>query len=80
MLTAAIPAIIKGVMPPLEPDEGVRAHIFQLCIVCLAPTGLAFLASADWSRPARVAWRLAVPFALTVAAFALLYWLEHAPR
>ena len=60
-----------------EPDEGALAHIFQLAIVALLPTGLAFLLTADWQQIRRGLKRLAVPTALLVLAFAGLYHLEH---
>jgi hypothetical protein len=71
--------------PPHHPesDEGIAAHLFQISIVLLAPTILAFLVTADWTRPLRAARDLAIPAAAVVAAFAALYYLEHfylAPR
>ena len=39
--------VITGHMPPPQQDEGTAAHIFQLSIVALVPTGLIFLATAE---------------------------------
>jgi hypothetical protein len=58
-------------------DEGTGAHIFQLAILAMAPTGLVFLATADWTEPTRIARRLAVPGVVTVLAFAALFYLER---
>jgi hypothetical protein len=58
-------------------DEGAGAHIFQLAIVLLAPVGLVFLATSDWTEPLRAVRRLAFPAILTVLAFAALYYLEN---
>ena len=60
-----------------EPDEGALAHIFQLAIVALLPTGLAFLVTADWHQLRQILKRLAVPTTLLLLAFAGLYHLEH---
>ena len=62
---------------PPQADEGTQAHIFQLSIVLLAPTGLLFLATADWKRPLRIARPLAFSGAVVVLAFAALYYFEH---
>jgi hypothetical protein len=58
-------------------DEGAAAHIFQLAIILLAPVGLVFLATSDWTEPFRAARRLAFPAVITVLAFAALYYLEN---
>ncbi len=58
-------------------DEGTAARLFQLAIVLLLPAGLAFLVTADWSRPLAVVKRLVVPGAAVVVAFAVLYVMEH---
>jgi hypothetical protein len=58
-------------------DEGAGAHVFQLSILALVPTGLLFLATADWTPPARTLRRLAFPASVVVLAFAALYYLEH---
>lgn len=58
-------------------DEGTAAHLFQLTIVLLVPTGLTFLATANWRQPWDVAKRLAVPAGALVVAFSTLYYMEH---
>ncbi len=58
-------------------DEGTPAHLFQLAIVLLLPTGLTFLATADWRRPLEVAKRLVIPAAALAVAFSALYYMEH---
>jgi hypothetical protein len=77
-LTAFV-TVLTGYLPghPPQADEGTQAHIFQLAIVLLAPVGLVFLATADWTRPAQIAKRLSIPAAAVVLAFAALYYLEH---
>ncbi|HZT75786.1 MAG TPA: hypothetical protein VFA27_03950 [Vicinamibacterales bacterium] len=82
--TALLPALLvyvraltTGHLAPPPRDEGAGAHLFQLSLVLLLPAGVAFLASADWSRPARVLRRLVVPAIFIVAAFVLLYYYEH---
>ncbi len=62
--------------PTPDGDEGAAAHLFQLAIVLLVPTGLTFLATADWRQPATVAKRLVVPAAALVVAFSTLDHLE----
>jgi len=69
--------IIPGHKLPPEPDEGTLAHIFQLSIGLMAPVGLLFLATTDWTEPLRGLRRLAVPAAVVFLAFGLLYYLEH---
>ena len=58
-------------------DEGTPAHLFHLCIVLLLPAGLAYLATADWSRPRNVAKRLVVPAIALMVAISTLYYMEH---
>lgn len=53
-----------------EKDEGAAAHLFQLLIVAQAPFMLAFLATAEWGRVARVARYLALQVTALVLAFA----------
>jgi hypothetical protein len=53
------------------------AHIFQLSIIALVPTGFLFLITADWTQPVRTVRRLAFPAAVVILAFAALYYLEH---
>ena len=76
-LTALLDVLLLGYTRPPLPDEGTGAHIFQLSILALVPTGLLFLATADWTRPTRTVRRLVFPAALVVLAFAALYYLEH---
>jgi hypothetical protein len=76
LLPGAVRAVVTGYVPPPDPDEGTLAHIFQLSIVGLAPIGLAFLATADWSRPRRIVLRLAAPAGAVMLAFAILYYWE----
>ena len=77
LLPVAARAVVSGHMPPPDPDEGTAAHIFQLAIAALVPTGLVFLATADWNHPLRIARRLAFPAAAVVLAFCFLYFWEH---
>jgi hypothetical protein len=77
LLIVVAGGLITGHLAPPDPDEGTGAHVFQLSIAALLPTGLVFLTTADWTRPARLAWRLAAPAVFVVAAFALLYYYEH---
>jgi hypothetical protein len=76
-LTALLDVLLLGYTQPPLPDEGLGAHIFQLSIVALMPTGFLFLLTADWTRPVRTVRRLAFPAAVVVLAFAALYYLEH---
>jgi hypothetical protein len=75
--TALLDVLLVGYTQPPLPDEGTGAHIFQLSIVALVPTGLVFLATADWTQPARPVRRLAFPAVIVILAFAALYYLEH---
>jgi hypothetical protein len=76
-LTALLDVLLLGYTQAPLPDEGTGAHIFQLAILALVPTGLLFLATADWTEPARAVRRLAFPGIVVVLAFAALYYLEH---
>ena len=76
-LTALLDVLLVGFTQPPQADEGTAAHIFQLAILALVPTGLLFLATAEWNQPRRIAQRLAFPAAAVVLAFAALYYLEH---
>jgi hypothetical protein len=60
-----------------QQDEGAGAHIFQLSIMALLPVGLAFLATADWKQPLGSVRRLALPAAMVVLAFSMLFYFEH---
>jgi peptidoglycan/LPS O-acetylase OafA/YrhL len=62
---------------PAPRDEGTGAHLFQLAVVLLVPAGLAFLGTANWKEPRRVAAPLAIAGLALAAAFAALYYLEH---
>jgi hypothetical protein len=75
-LTALL-TVLTGYLQPPQPDEGTGAHIFQLAIVALVPMTVLFLATADWSQPARSARALVLPAVASVAAFVALYILEH---
>ena len=76
-LTALLDVLLLGYTRPPLPDEGAGAHIFQLAIVALLPTGLVFLATADWTQPVRIVRRLTLPAVVVVLAFAALDYLEH---
>jgi hypothetical protein len=76
-LTALLDVLLLGYTRPPLADEGTGAHIFQLSIVALVPTGLLFLATADWTQPVRAVRRLALPAIVVVLAFAALFYLEH---
>jgi hypothetical protein len=69
--------VITGHMPPPQQDEGTGAHIFQLSIVALVPIGLLFLVTADWSQPLRSMRRLALPAAMVVLAFSIIFYVEQ---
>ena len=75
-LTALVVVLWGYAQPPLA-DEGTGAHIFQLSIVALVPMTVVFVTTADWSRPSRTLWPLAIAVAASVLAFAALYYLEH---
>jgi hypothetical protein len=77
ILTAVVPILLTGQVPPPARDEGTQAHIFQVSIVALLPVGLIFCATADWERPWRVGRALVIPAVAVLAAFALLYYFEH---
>jgi len=63
--------------PSPDGDEGTAAHLFQLAIGLLLPTGLAFLVTADWRQPLKVAKRLVLPAVALLLAFMTLYYMEH---
>jgi len=77
LLVVVMPVVLGAPLPPPERDESAGARIFQLSIVALVPVGLLFVATADWSQPARVARRLAGPVITVIAAFVILYYFEH---
>ena len=64
------------VPPGARPDEGVRAHLFQLSLGAMAPLGLAYLATADWRRPAGALVALCAPALLVAIAMAILRVVE----
>jgi hypothetical protein len=78
-LTALITVLIGILQLPQSPrtDEGALARLFQLSVVAQAPVIMLFLATADWQQPWRSARRLALPLAILVLAFGLLYYFEH---
>jgi hypothetical protein len=73
----ALFAGLSGYLQPPHPDEGAAAHIFQLSIVALLPTGLLFVTTADWKQPSRSVRLLAFSGVVIVLAFAAVYYLEH---
>ena len=76
----ALATVVTGLLwpPPLpEPDEGTRAHLFQLSIAALLPMTVVVLGTADWRQPWRSVRPLLIAVATTVLAFAGLYYLEH---
>jgi len=75
----ALGAAMSGyVAPPTAvADEGVAAHLFQVCILALVPLGFLFVASAEWAEPRAYLLRLTLPTVITGVAFAALYYLEH---
>jgi len=75
-LTMLVTILIGSTQPP-QPDEGTLAHIFQLACVLLVPAGLLYFATADWARPAKSIRPMLMPLAAVIAAFGLLYYLEH---
>lgn len=77
LLVVFVRGVAAGRLPAPEPDEGTGAHVFQLSIAALLPIGVAFLASADWNRPAALVRRLALPTMFVVLAFGMLYYYEH---
>jgi hypothetical protein len=76
-LTALLDVLLLGYTQPPLSDEGTGAHIFQLSIVALLPTGILFLTTANWAQPVRIVRRLAFPAVVVVLAFTALYYLEH---
>ena len=70
-------AMLGRFNPSPDGDEGTAAHLFQFAIVLLVPTGLTFLATADWRQPRNVVKRLMVPAVALGLAFSTLYYMEH---
>lgn len=78
LVVGATVLTLLGVLhPSADADEGTAAHLFQIAVALLVPSGLAFLATADWRQPRTVARRLAVPAIALVVAFSTLYYMEH---
>jgi|SRR5579884_4252575 len=77
LLIAVGGGLVRGHLAAPAPDEGTGAHVFQLSIAALLPSGVLCLATAPWDRPARVAAGLAAPAAFVALAFGLLYYYEH---
>ena len=73
----ALLCVVSGYFQPPQPDEGSAAHIFQISLVLLFPTLIIFLATADWTHPARNARPLILSAAAVTIAFAALFYLEH---
>jgi hypothetical protein len=73
----ALVTVLTGYAQQPQPDEGTGAHIFQLAVVAVLPTGLLFLATADRRRVKRTVQPLAISGAALVLAFAALFYLEH---
>lgn len=74
---ATILASLGRFNPSPDGDEGTAAHLFQLAVVLLLPSGLTFLATANWERPLGVVRRLVVPALAIFVAFSTLYYMEH---
>lgn len=75
---ATVLTMLGRFLPSPDGDEGAAARLFQLTIALLVPAGLAFLVTADWRRPLKVAGRLMVPAVALVVAFSMLYSMEGA--
>lgn len=73
----ALLTVLSGYTQSPQPDEGARAHIFQLSIVAFVPVILLFLVTADWGRPLRSARALALSTVTLMLAFGALFYLEH---
>jgi hypothetical protein len=69
----ALIAVLSGYAQPPQPDEGTAG----LAILLLLPMIFLFIATSDWTRPARSARPQALPATLLVLAFGALYYLEH---
>lgn len=73
----ALGLVVAGLFQPPQQDEGAMAHIFQLAIVALVPTGLLYLATSDLRRPLASLRPLVEPAFLVGLAFILLVYLER---
>lgn len=74
---ATILTMLGRFTPSPECDEGTAAHLFQLVIGLLLPSGLVFLITADWQQPLKVAKHLVLPAVALVLAFTTLYYMEY---
>ncbi len=63
--------------PSPDGDEGAAAHLFQFAILLLFPTGIVFIATADWRHPLEVGKRLVIPFIALLVAFSTLFYMEN---
>ena len=73
----ALGLVLSAIGEPPQADEGAKAHLFQLAVVALAPAGIAYLLTADWTKPVRALWPAALSAVLLASAFVLLFRLEH---
>ena len=62
-----------------QPMKGCWPTSFQLSIAAMAPAGLLFLATTEWSEPWPAVKRLIYPTLAVMVAFGLLYYFEHLP-
>jgi len=74
-LALVIIAVTTGWQTNL-PDEGLAAHLFQLLIFTQPLVVLAFLATADWKRPVRIAGFLALHVLGAALALGTLFYFE----
>ncbi len=74
---ATILTMLGRFNPSPDGDEGTAARLFQLTILLLLPTGMAFLVTADWHRPLIVVKRLVLPAVALIVAFSTLYYMEY---
>lgn len=74
--TAALALVLGNVAAGVPPqaDEGAAAHLFQFLIVAQLPLVILFMATADWTRPARPLLVLLVQAFAGAAALGALYW------
>ena len=59
---------------PPQRDEGAAAHAFQLLIAGQLPLVLLFVATADWTRPARPLLAMLVQALAGLSALGALAW------
>ena len=76
-VVALLDVVVLGYMRAPLQDEGAGAHIFQLSFVLMALVGMVFVGTADWTQPAAIVRRLAVPVVVALLALAALYYLEN---